>query len=220
MPKPPKKSQKRHKAPPPRRQSPFFAITVVALIAIFVAVFLLIPKPAKPIDLVQGSTVGQQVYPPGDTSKGGHGQAVDGIPCDATAVPLVAHYHAHLAIFVDGKQVAVPYGIGIVPPLQVSQGFVDSGSCLYWMHTHDATGIIHVETPAARAFTLGQFFAIWGRPLSATDLLGHSGKLQVYVNGRAYSGNPARIVLTDHQEITLELGGHVQPPSYAWPQGL
>lgn len=223
MSKPPKKSQRKRsqRAMPTRsRQSLTFAITLIVLIVVFVLAFVLLPKPVKPMQLQQSQNIGHTVYAPGDTGVGGHGQTVDGIACDSGSKPLAYHHHVHLSIFVNGRQVAVPYGIGITPPKQVSSGFVDSGSCFYWVHTHDASGIIHIETPLYQQFTLSQFFDIWGRPLSRTDLLGHMGPVTVYLNGKAYSGNPRQIRLTQHLQITLETGANVAPPKYIFPPGL
>src|SRR5581483_8345176 len=64
----------------------------------------------------------------------------------------VLHIHQHLDLFIDGQSVPVPSGIGI----QEAQGFISP------IHTHDLSGIIHVESPFAADFTLGQFFDIWG----------------------------------------------------------
>ena len=80
---------------------------------------------------------------PGDTPAGGHGQAIDGIEGSSREM-LQVHVHAHLSLFYKGEQIAIPYGIGIVQPFKVNNGFVGVGACIYWLHTHDATGIIHV----------------------------------------------------------------------------
>ena len=71
---------------------------------------------------------------------------------------LAFHDHAHLAVFVNGAQRTVPAFIGIKP----------DGSCLYWLHSHTPDGVIHMESPEQRSFTLGNYFDIWGQPLSAT----------------------------------------------------
>ena len=68
-------------------------------------------------------------------------------PVEATAV----HIHPHLDLYVDGHKVPVPAGIGIDP----AAGFAP-------LHTHDASGVIHVESPTVRTYTLGQLFAVWG----------------------------------------------------------
>ena len=64
------------------------------------------------------------------------------------------HIHPYLQIWVDGKNVSIPADIGI------TQG----GSCLEPIHTHDSSGILHLELSQAEAnrnWTLGDFFTIW-----------------------------------------------------------
>jgi hypothetical protein len=68
---------------------------------------------------------------------------IDNIKCEVIE-HLTFHIHAHLDIFINGKPYIVPSQIGIVP-----------NKCLYWMHTHDDTGVIHIESPENRNFTLG-----------------------------------------------------------------
>lgn len=117
------------------------------------------------------------------------GLAIDGINCD-TMEGAVEHIHAHLQIFSKGKEVQVPAQIGILA----------SGGCLYWLHTHTADGIIHIEAPVKRTFTLGQFFDIWGRPIP------RGKSMLVTVNGKRWSGDPAKIPLRDHEEIVMQSG--------------
>ena len=63
--------------------------------------------------------------------------------------------------------------------------FVETGSCFYWLHTHAEDGIIHVESPSTtETFTLGQFFAEWGIPLSSTQVGPATGKLTVFFAAR------------------------------------
>ena len=173
---------------------------------------------AKP--LVQGTQVGKQMFEPGDTGRGGQGQTVDGISA-AGMEALVFHIHAHLSLFYRGEQVAVPAGIGIVAPGAMQAGFVGGGRAFYWMHTHDATGIIHVESPVDRRFTLGQFFDIWGEPLEEDDVAGLKGRVRAFVDGVPYKGDPRAIELRPHAQITLEVGSPLMtPPAYAFPGGL
>ncbi|MGB7881908.1 MAG: hypothetical protein WBL44_04230, partial [Nitrososphaeraceae archaeon] len=75
---------------------------------------------------------------------------VDGIRCN-TMEFTTFHIHAHLDILVDGRPFTVPSQIGIDP----------EGRCLYWLHTHDDSGIIHIESPEKRQFTIGNFIDIW-----------------------------------------------------------
>src|ERR687884_1193185 len=86
-------------------------------------------------------------------------QTIDGIQCNA-AEQLVFHNHAHLDIFINGQPYTIPSQVGIVP-----------AKCIYWLHTHDDSGIIHIESPVTRNFTLGQFFDIWNRKFSNTQII-------------------------------------------------
>jgi hypothetical protein len=173
-----------------------------------------------PIPLIQATTVGRAMFEPGDTPSGGHGQPVDGIEGSSREM-LAVHIHAHLSLFYKGEQIAIPYGIGIVKPFNVDRGFVGIGRGIYWLHTHDATGIIHVESPDSRIYTLGQFFDIWGRTLSAREVAGLQGPVRAFVDGTPHAGDPRAIVLGPHTQITLEVGTPiVAPPVYVFPNGL
>lgn len=133
----------------------------------------------------------------------------------------VVHIHQHLDLFVDGKPVEVPGDIGIGP----QNAFISA------LHTHASypPGIIHVESPTQVQFTLGQFFAVWGVPLSATSIGGlretGAKKLSVFVDGKAVSADPTRIILGQRQQIVIAYGTEAQlpdpvPATYDWPEGL
>ena len=139
---------------------------------------------------------------------------IDGIQCQ-TNEALVYHIHAHLVIYDRGQSVLVPQGTGID----------QTRGCLFWLHTHTPDGIIHVESPTQTTYTLGQFFDIWGQPLSRTQVTSlkadSTHHLRVYVQGRRYGGDPRAIPLTAHELITLEYGPPWRPPpSFTFPQGL
>jgi hypothetical protein len=173
-----------------------------------------------PIPIVQGTQIGLATFDPGDTPRGGHGQTIDGIEGSSREM-LKVHVHAHLALFSKGQQIAIPYGIGIVKPFQVNNGFVGMGQGIYWLHTHDATGIVHVESPDDRTYTLGNFFNIWGQTLSRSEVAGFQGSVRAFVDGKPYSGDPRGIVLGAHTQITLEVGAPFRPPPvYQFPAGL
>lgn len=138
------------------------------------------------------------------------GAPIDGIRCDA-AEGSVTHIHAHLALFDRGRPVGVPAGIGIP----------DGANCLYWLHTHTDDGFIHIESPVKKTFTLGAFFDIWGMDLSRTEAAGmtapHGRALAVWVDGRRYAGDPATIVLRNHETILIESGPpFVKPRAVDW----
>jgi hypothetical protein len=130
----------------------------------------------------------------------------------------VLHIHSHLDVFVDGKAVTVPAEIGIdVTKQQISP-----------LHTHDTSGVVHIESPVKADFTLGQFMTEWNVPISkdaiGTLKVGDGKELHVYVNGKEQAGDPASLKLAAHDEIAVVYGApsdKVQVPStYTWPEGL
>jgi hypothetical protein len=151
------------------------------------------------------------------------GAAIDGIQC-LGGEQVLFHIHTHLTVFVDGAARRIPYGIGI-PGAQVSRTpvgpYVGAGSCFYWLHTHAADGIIHIESPITRIYTLGDFFDVWGQPLGPTRLGPASGAVTALYNGQVFRGNPRQIPLTKHAQIQLEVGRPlVAPVLIKFPAGL
>ena len=152
------------------------------------------------------------------------GQTVDGVSAQTTE-QLVYHIHAHLAIYVNGTQKAVPAGIGIAQPWQTQQlqdgsTFVAGGSKIYYLHVHDSTGVIHIESPTQATYNLGQVFAEWNQPLSETQVGPATGSVITYVNGQKYTGDPSQIPLTPHAVIQLDVGKDVSPQPYTFASGL
>ena len=137
---------------------------------------------------------------------------VDGIRCGPTE-QVAYHVHAHLVIFDQGKARRVPYGIGIGPPREVQPtpygAFVIAGSCFHWLHTHAADGIIHIESPTEKLYTLGNFFDVWGQPLGPDRVGPLSGHVTVLVNGRRFKGSPRSVLLRPHAQIQLDVGSPV-----------
>lgn len=145
--------------------------------------------------------------PPGAGNPGG--KTVDGVKCE-TSEQLAYHIHSHLAIFVKGTPMTVPAGIGI-----------NDNTCIYWLHTHDVDGILHVESPDSRTFTLGNFFAVWGQPLSSTRVAAAEGPVTAYVNGKKFTGDPSTIKLQVQTVIQLDVGSPAPPPRpYTFADGL
>ncbi|HEX8977960.1 MAG TPA: hypothetical protein VF781_15755 [Solirubrobacteraceae bacterium] len=146
---------------------------------------------------------------------------VDGITCGPTE-QLAYHIHAHLAVFADGRLYALPAGIGIPGSVtqQTSQGPVAAGGqCIYWLHTHTSDGIIHIESPTQRVYTLGNFFDEWHQPLSATQVASLHGAVTAFVNGKPWKRSLRDIPLLPHGLIQLNLGSPAPPPmSVNWSQ--
>jgi hypothetical protein len=151
------------------------------------------------------------------------GQPVDGISCQTNEQTLF-HIHAHLTVFVNGAARQIPAAIGI-PGAQVQNTargpFIASGTCFYWLHTHAADGIIHIESPVKRTYTLGDFFDEWGQPLGPDQVGPATGKVTAIYAGKAYTGNPRDIPLTKHAQIQLEVGTpRVAQQPITFPSGL
>lgn len=133
------------------------------------------------------------------------------VPCGPSEV-LTRHEHAHLTIVIRGQLRTVPAFVGI------------TATQICWLHTHDMSGIIHIEAGDNRTFTLGDFFAVWRQPLSETMLdgerVGSGETMSVSVNGQATAQPPNLIVLKDHEDIVLLLGPpFLQIAPYVWPPG-
>jgi len=136
-------------------------------------------------------------------------QKIDGIECNQME-QAVFHIHAHLDLYVNGQHRTIPALIGIIP-----------NSCLYWLHTHDPTGIIHIEAPEYKTFTLGQFLDIWSKSFKDTGI--PSGTpTKAYVNGKEFTGEYREILINAHDEIVLVYGTPPEsvPNSFEFPQGL
>ena len=160
---------------------------------------------------------GPDIAPASTTQNG----TVDGIQCGSKE-QLAYHIHAHLAVFDNGKPRALPGGIGI-PGSQVvntDQGPVAAGGqCIYWLHTHAPDGVIHVESPTQRIYTLGNFFDEWHQPLSATRVGDVRGKVTALVNGKRWTKDLSAIPLVPHAVIQLNLGSPAVPfQSISWAQ--
>ena len=151
------------------------------------------------------------------------GQPVDGISCQ-TSEQTQFHIHAHLTVFVNGSARQIPAGIGI-PGAQATNTpngpFIETGTCFYWLHTHADDGIIHIESPVQRTYTLGNLFDIWGQPLGPNRVGPAAGSVVAIYNGQVFLGNPRDIPLTAHAQIQLQVDTPlVEPQQITFPSGL
>jgi hypothetical protein len=145
---------------------------------------------------------------------------INGITCDSTQHTNY-HIHAHVTVYIDGKIVPIPLGIGIA----------SDNSCFYWLHTHTADGIIHIEAAQPSSnLALDDFLTVWHAGFAKLgfpqQLLQTSG-WKIFVNGKAFSGTVASPLNTEvpmhsHDAITLEYGAPTPPPDkfYAFPADL
>jgi hypothetical protein len=92
------------------------------------------------------------------------------------------------------------------------------------------TGVIHIESPENRTFTLGEFFDIWGEKLSNSQIFdntigeSHNNILNVYVNGKQVAAGTEfrQTAINAHDEIVIIYGKPPDsiPSSYKFPEGL
>ncbi len=120
----------------------------------------------------------------------------DGIPISTNTQAV--HIHVHLDVFANASTVTVPDTLGHI------------GANLCTLHTHDNTGVIHVESPDTRTYTLQEVLDVWGYHASSNAL--------VYVNG---AQSDFSHVLVSHDEIAVVIG---TPPTsipsfYNFPSG-
>src|SRR5207245_10165469 len=145
----------------------------------------------------------------------------------------VANYHVHpyLRIVINGQNITIPAAIGIVNP-QTQNGIAAGGTCFEPMHTHDASGIIHIESPGNANYTLSNFFQVWNdtdhlgqhsmingvsHPIvfNETDILGFKAdgthKIVLLVNGQVSSAYESLIL--DVLDYCSNSRGQI-PPCY------
>jgi hypothetical protein len=176
------------------------------------------PTPAPTDTGTEGITPEGGMILAGLTDAAG-GDDVNDVKCEAEE-KVEYHIHTHLAVFVNGAERPVPAGIGIVPPKiqNTPDGpFAGGGArCFYWLHTHTIDGIIHVESPTEAVYTLGQFFALWGQSIDATQIAGEKGAQTIFVDGQPYTGNPADIPLKSREAIQIDVGQAVPFQNVDW----
>lgn len=199
------------------------------------------PPPVLPASVTpsSGATIGaDDLFSPtdGDAPSGGNGQTVDGIPCTPTMAEANYHIHVFVGIVANGKMVALPDGMGMKNPGADSGGVTSTATCFYYLHTHDAAGIVHIEDPSTASrttalHTFGQFLDIWGQPFSSSGLGPFSGSVKIYTSGAQYrgqgpqtvanstyalyGGDPRAMKLYAHEVIWIEIG-----PAFVSPQAL
>jgi hypothetical protein len=193
-------------------------IVVVLIVIAIVVLNRPQPSPSTAAPHATGTATGRTTNPPWDA------------PADASAAAAAAglpmlgeegaalHIHSHLDVIVNGNPVQVPSDIGVD----------DAQHKISPLHSHDTTGVIHVESPDKNAtFSLGQFFTEWQVSLSSNNIGGlvadGTHHLVAYVNGKPVTGDPAGITLAAHDEIALVYGTDAQqtnvPSTYQWTNG-
>ncbi len=181
-----------------RRRVTIISVAAAVVLVVGVIITYVVYANSQSQSQSQTRTIVNPSYPP-----------VDNIYCD-TQEQNAFHIHAHVSIYINGQALPLPAQIGIA----------GDQSCLYWLHTHDTTGVIHMEAPVNRSFVLGNFLDEWS---TVFPTLGYPSQLdqggwQAYVNGKPYTGDFHKIPLEAHTLITLVYNSpHAVPDTtYNW----
>lgn len=104
------------------------------------------------------------------------------------------HVHSTLRIIINGEEQKIPSNLGTAP-------------CVKPIHTHDDTGLIHLENAKPFRAILGDFFLVWEKPFSRDHILDYNAdethEIIMTVTGER-SDQYENLVLEDKQEIVIE----------------
>ena len=174
--------------------------------------------------LIDGTSVGVATFAKGAAASGGLGQGILGMTCEKPVKSSSVYGYSHLNLMVDGQQIAIPDDIGSV--VQGSTGIADMAlrgiGCYYPLMTTDTSGKIRTKPGNATPYTLGQFFALWGQPLTAVNVAGYSGKpIKVFTKDGGklveYTGALDALPLVANREITIQIGSALtEIPNFEW----
>ena len=118
------------------------------------------------------------------------------------------HIHTKLVIMIDNQLYPIPADIGIIPE-----------KCIYWLHTHDNSGIMHIESPTKRNFTLGQFLQIWKlfdnstivHDIADNKIKGNISSILTNNNNNSITSvgtDYSNLILKDQNKILLNITNH------------
>jgi hypothetical protein len=154
---------------------------------------------------------GPELAPASTTSPG---NKIDGVIECAPLEQLAYHIHIHLQVYDNGQSRSLPAAIGLLGPVYENTPygrFYGAQKCYYWLHTHASDGIIHVESPTKRIYTLGMFFDEWRQPLGSDQVASVHGKVTAFLNGKRWTASPRDLPLEAHFQIQLDVGKPIVP---------
>lgn len=182
---------------PPQRQAAQTASTSQPMAAT--------PKPSPPnIWTGPGNISGldDQYSPVDGNTDSYHGQPIDTVTCKPT-MSNIYHVHVFFGVYVNGTYLATPDTIGMFDPIpEPKSHFTNKAQCYYDVHTHDASGIVHVESTdpnhipvTGTVFNVRQLFDEWGISVSANNFGPFNGPVRVITSGQIYRGGPGNGVV-------------------------
>lgn len=126
-----------------------------------------------------------------------------------TGNEIIMHTHSNLNVTVNGKSLLVPNGVGINSTLWNDHSLDKFGTerrattfgmispAMSPLHTHDSSGMIHVESTEYKNYTLGDFLNIWGLPLEGKEI-------SLIINGNN-TENYSNHTLKDMEKMVLKI---------------
>lgn len=134
------------------------------------------------------------------------GDSTDGIAdweildvCLADHSGGISHIHATISVTISGNNVAIPTDVGIQDS--------DCPNGMRGVHTHDDSGVIHIETPGAMDAPVGAFFHVWGENFDENRLLNKeandANEVVMFVNG-VQNDDYEHYVMQDGDVIDIE----------------
>lgn len=178
----------------------------------------------------------------GDSQSGGQGLPINTISGKNTLTCGVMssdikyyHIHTYVGVLVNGAPYSTPDAIGIdVPGPEDSHNGTNSGKCFYAIHSHDASGLVHIETYLTNTsyntvvYYLGDLLHVWGQTITSTSFANFAGPVTIFIapprgaygtsnfqysgTYAKYTGDPTLIPLKTHESIWIEVGSTVTPP--------
>jgi hypothetical protein len=105
------------------------------------------------------------------------------------------HIHLFIGIYVNGTELALPEALGIVGAGTPPPSYILYATCFYYTHTHDQTGVLHVEYPNPNntlltqpVFATSDLFNIWGITVNSMQFGQFAGSVTVFTSGQIYRG--------------------------------
>jgi hypothetical protein len=185
------------------------ARTTVALLALAVWTGCGADAPAPPTEAaIDPAVAREQGLLPTPIGRGPEFLPAPGLVGACTDGPVAGRYRAHIELFGRRRAVVIPAGIGMREPLEREHHRIVGRACRAATRTLDPAGVVEFD---GDGLTVGDFFAVWGQPLSRTRMAGFRGRVSAFVAGERVSGDPAAIPLRDGAQIVLQVGGYVPP---------
>jgi hypothetical protein len=165
----------------------------------------------SPIATYPGAVIGTpDMFAPheGDTALGGRGGLIDKIPCDPKEYLNDYHVHIYIGVIFNGQHLALPMAIGMKDPRKPKDGYISRTGCFYYIHTHDSSGIVHIEdprnlAPSAVVYHLHDVLRVWGVSYSSMSFATLHGPVHAFVGQVPQLGGT---VVKNYAAVTRPLG--------------